>query len=90
MVLRLESNEYHQLCNEILDRDAWKCKHCKYRQNLHVHHIVYRSQGGEDTPENLVTLCSQCHEAIHNGNLGIFGNEEGRFMFERYNNWRPQ
>jgi hypothetical protein len=28
---------------------------------LEVHHIKYRSDGGSDTPNNLITLCSNCH-----------------------------
>jgi len=28
---------------------------------LHVHHIKKRSQGGDDIPENLITLCPKHH-----------------------------
>lgn len=31
----------------------------------HVHHIVPRSRSGSDRPENLVGLCSHCHEQVH-------------------------
>lgn len=33
--------------------------------------MVYRSQGGEDTPENLITLCQPHHMAAH----GSYGPE---------------
>lgn len=32
---------------------------------LHVHHIEYLSEGGEDTIENAVAVCPNCHAKIH-------------------------
>lgn len=32
---------------------------------LNVHHIKPVSQGGGDEPENLITLCVECHKEIH-------------------------
>ena len=31
---------------------------------LEEHHIIPRRHGGSDDPENLVTLCANCHRAI--------------------------
>lgn len=31
----------------------------------HAHHRLRRSQGGKHTPENLLAVCSHCHERIH-------------------------
>lgn len=31
------------------------------------HHIVFKSQGGDDTAENLVLLCKVCHRFMHHG-----------------------
>ena len=57
----------------VLSRDAYKCqcgqKACVFK--LEVHHIKYRSQGGSDTPDNLITLCSKHHKALHNGKLTL-------------------
>jgi len=33
--------------------------------NLEVHHQEFRSQGGDDSEENLVTLCEACHSMLH-------------------------
>ena len=33
--------------------------------NLNVHHIKPVSEGGGDEPENLITLCKNCHKEIH-------------------------
>jgi hypothetical protein len=29
------------------------------------HHILYRSKGGDDVEDNVVTLCHDCHMALH-------------------------
>ncbi len=62
-----EQKGYENLRAYILHRDGYKCQNpdCsitsgKYTR-LDVHHIVYRSNGGSDSPSNLITLCSRCH-----------------------------
>lgn len=32
---------------------------------LNVHHIKPVSEGGGDEPENLITLCKDCHKEVH-------------------------
>jgi len=32
---------------------------------LEVHHIVWLAKGGEDTPQNAVALCPNCHRKMH-------------------------
>ena len=41
------------------------CEYCETRRGIHVHHRVFRSQGGDDAPENLVWLCGVCHDEAH-------------------------
>ena len=51
-----------------MTRDKYTCQKCnskKEGQKLHVHHILFKSNGGTDTPNNLVTLCKNCHRKIH-------------------------
>ena len=58
----------------ILNRDGYKClsgRKIKHSDSLHVHHIVFRSNGGTDTPSNLVTLCSKCHDDLHKGKFEL-------------------
>ena len=58
----------------ILDRDGFTCQHCKTKKGkLHVHHIIFRSNGGTDSPENLITLCEGCHDKLHKGEFEIKG-----------------
>ena len=53
----------------VLARDGYKCQSSKKGccDKLHVHHIVFRSQGGSDAPSNLKTLCEKHHNALHAG-----------------------
>jgi cytochrome c553 len=56
----------------VLSRDGYLCQHCKGKskdRRLHVHHIVFRSEGGSDEAENLVTLCKTCHDKVHHDGL---------------------
>ena len=48
-------------------RDGWRCRRCQSRENLTLHHIVRRSEGGSDTPKNLIALCRPCHDALERG-----------------------
>ncbi len=57
---------YENMRAYVLDRDGYKCQLCGAKQDLHLHHIVPRSKGGVDRPENLITLCSECHSKVHN------------------------
>jgi hypothetical protein len=58
----------------VLHRDGYTCqsgrkvKHCA---KLHVHHIVFRSNGGSDVPANLLTLCEHCHNDLHAGKYDL-------------------
>ncbi|MDQ7826193.1 MAG: HNH endonuclease signature motif containing protein, partial [Candidatus Eremiobacteraeota bacterium] len=55
--------------HKILKRDRFRCQTpgCRCRRNLHVHHIIRRSQGGTDDPWNLIVLCEACHLHLLHG-----------------------
>jgi 5-methylcytosine-specific restriction endonuclease McrA len=59
------------LRQEIFERDDWKCRHCGNRQTLDPHHVIFRSQGGDNDKSNLLTLCRRCHDAVHDRHLLI-------------------
>jgi hypothetical protein len=41
-----------------------------------AHHVLHRSQGGDDVLANLVPLCSNCHMAAHGATVrGDFGRD---------------
>lgn len=43
-----------ECCGAVLPPKGW-----------HAHHRQLRSQGGQDTPENLLALTDTCHDRIH-------------------------
>lgn len=56
----------------ILYRDSYTCQICdKKHTRLEVHHIIWKSRGGSDDESNLITLCNECHENVHKGELVI-------------------
>jgi 5-methylcytosine-specific restriction endonuclease McrA len=62
---------------EVLVRDNFTCQECGFNQpvsgaphlmemiNFHVHHLKPYAKGGNSKPENLITLCEDCHKKWH-------------------------
>jgi 5-methylcytosine-specific restriction endonuclease McrA len=63
--LRLAPELHEELRNQVLRRDGWRCQACGTMSNLEVHHKEFRSQAGDDSEENLITLCTACHTTVH-------------------------
>jgi hypothetical protein len=62
-----EQLDFWNVREYVLYRDNHSCQHCKGKSKdkiLDVHHIESRKTGG-DAPNNLVTLCSTCHDNHH-------------------------
>lgn len=70
--------------NHILRRDNYTCQLCgehhwEVNENgiplpttdgqLDVHHKIYVEYGGTDAPDNLITLCRECHKRVHREHL---------------------
>ena len=67
----------------VLNRDEYKCHICKTKKKnvkLEVHHIVFRSNGGSDEVDNLITLCHDCHKKLHDDKvkLNLKGKPKGQ------------
>ena len=63
--LRLDPASHESLRQQVLRRDGWRCQGCGAMSNLEVHHRQYRSRSGDDSEDNLITLCTRCHALIH-------------------------
>jgi len=62
--------------HRVFTRDGWRCvaPGCTSMQNLHSHHIHFRSAQGSDAPENRITLCAFHHlRGVHGGLLRCVG-----------------
>jgi len=55
----------------VYERDDYECQNCgrtggpRGHAELHAHHNVPRHSGGTHRLSNLMTVCSDCHDAIH-------------------------
>jgi 5-methylcytosine-specific restriction endonuclease McrA len=82
-----------KLTIQVYTRDNWKCRHCCDRSNLHPHHVIFRSQQGPDQLNNLLTLCAQCHRALHDKKLEItvldIKPADVVVSFKRLKGWKP-
>jgi hypothetical protein len=47
----------------IFHRDDRRCRACG-ALGTDPHHLLYRSLGGPDTTQNVITLCPPCHRAV--------------------------
>lgn len=66
MRIRLHDKGYKKMCELVDLRDGGRCVICGSPYVQH-HHIVFRSGGGSDTPDNLVCLCAGCHSIYAHG-----------------------
>ncbi len=51
--------------NSCFRHDRWRCQSCGARSNLEVHYQEFRSHGGDDSEENLISLCAACYSLVH-------------------------
>ena len=59
-------------------RDNYTCQYCgkKSPPDLEVDHIVPRSRGGSDRPDNLIASCHVCNQTKGNRTAGEFGHSK--------------
>ena len=78
---RLDPASYERLRQQILRRDGWRCQSCGTMSTLEVHHKQFRSQSGDDSEHNLITLCATCHAGIHRLPFRLKAARERRRIF---------
>ena len=65
----ISANIPNETRKAIYCRDGYRCAICDDVRGLQLHHVVLRSQGGNDSPHNLITLCWRCHAIVHGTRL---------------------
>ena len=71
-----EQYDHYNVRQYVLHRDGYACQCCgahntpKKEVRLHVHHLESRKTGG-DAPDNLITLCEDCHKGYHAGKVQL-------------------
>jgi len=95
----LKSNHWYYKRNKALNKAFFQCQVCnskghiirpandpdfvEYREcQLHVHHRTYERKGHE-LPQDLIVLCSECHELFHkHGKLKTYEEMEDDLLIE--------
>jgi hypothetical protein len=66
--------------SQTLMRDGYTCSHCGWNhsmwnpsdpRHLELHHVREHAMGGSNTGDNLVTLCTVCHDGVHAGTVRL-------------------
>lgn len=66
---------YYDVRYFVFARDNYTCQVCKkLNKILHTHHLVYKSKGGSDRADNLITVCTDCHSSENHKEGGILYN----------------
>lgn len=75
--LKLSKYKYRQLCEYINGRDQY-CVNCGNPNNPSMSHVIRRSQGGDDSPNNIVKHCVMrpdgsegCHHRFERGEIEL-------------------
>lgn len=81
-----EQKDFWNVREYVLYRDHYTCQHCKGMSKdpiLNVHHIESRQIGG-DRPGNLITLCEDCHDKHHRGEIQLKVKKTNGFRAETF------
>lgn len=60
----IQSKEWKELREQVLERDDYHCVYCYSTENLQVHHLTYKNFKHEEL-KDLITLCKSCHRGEH-------------------------
>lgn len=63
----LESDAWKEKRQAILERDGFTCQRCAAPAEV-VHHVCYWNLFNEE-PEDLISLCSDCHDILHQNTI---------------------
>jgi hypothetical protein len=85
---------WNKIRKEVYNRDDYKCVNCgrggrTSGVELHAHHVVPKSKGGTHEKTNLITVCDECHNAIHGNSKAPTahkGDESG--LEDMFQNWK--
>jgi len=74
--IRLTGRAKRELAEKVwkIDNYTCQCPFCTGEAQIDrfPHHIKYKSQGGADVMENLITLCVMCHDDVHRGRIKCY------------------
>lgn len=72
---------------EVLRRDNYTCSKCKWNhalwnasdpRHLELHHVEHHARGGKNVADNLITICTVCHDEEHRHSHKLIGNSHSK------------
>jgi len=81
---RDKEKQWQRTRQAVLVRDGYKCRVCKTKENVDVHHIRFRSLGGEDSTSNCAAICRVCHAEIHAYDMTLEGDANKKLTVWRF------
>lgn len=60
-----QTEVWKRLRKQRLWMDHYRCQYCGSGINIQVHHVHYPKVWGDETMDDLVTLCDRCHNETH-------------------------
>lgn len=67
-----QTKEYYDTRYFVFARDNYTCQVCKKNNKiLRTHHLLYKSKGGTDRADNLITVCTDCHTSENHKRGGV-------------------
>jgi 5-methylcytosine-specific restriction endonuclease McrA len=64
----LMTKTWKDIRKRVLKRDERRCRLCNSHKKLRVHHRSYPKIFGEESLNDLITLCENCHSLFHDNN----------------------
>ena len=61
----LLTDHWRNLSIKVKERDGNKCKLCNSWDSLNAHHRTYKNRWKDNEIEDIITLCKNCHQMIH-------------------------
>ena len=81
-----EKGNYRKLREKVFQRDGYICRKSKQEyptDELDIHHIIPKTQGGASSMDNVETLSKKCHRQLHKDTKTL---DEYAFEYKTFNN----
>lgn len=83
----MQTAAWREKRSERLEMDGYCCALCGDKNDLEVHHLTYDRLGNESM-EDLITVCHSCHEMLH-GRKWNSGNKKSVVETDTATQWLP-
>jgi len=73
----LKSEDWKERRQELMEQAGWVCSECGEKATQ-LHHVNYNNIGMEELEDDVIAICNDCHNKIH---------EKGEYGYEDYKGW---